>query len=247
MHKEKPLFTTKYSTSIIFCLLFILLFAPLVSQYIIVHFQHHGISLTMRILVHIIIPIAVTSWIFKASIWQSFIKPLVPKNRELLLWSVKAGLLGGLAAIITIVGAFLVFQNLLDLDSIEASLNENFRVNKQTYPAIALAILLGTPFFEEYFWRGFIYRSFRSLASSTTAKYFYMIFTGFFFAVHHVVIVSNWFNWWQYLLSIVFLAIVGVLFNWMYEKTDSILASWITHFIADLVILLIGFHMFGFF
>jgi hypothetical protein len=61
------------------------------------------------------------------------------------------------------------------------------------------------------------------------------------------VIIRNWFEWWIFILVTIFLALVGVLFNWMYRKTNTILASLITHILADIAIILIGLHLFGFY
>lgn len=230
----------------LYAVLFLLLFAPLAAQYVAITFHHYGIGLVARILVHIVLPVLLTSWLWQQGAWQAFTAPILAKNSEYFRWSIKTGLRGGAAAVVIILGAFLLLQHLLDFDGIRASLLENFRVRAAVYPAVALAIVVVNPFLEEYFWRGFIYRAFSSLTKTRATKRFFMVLTGFFFALHHVVIVSDWFNWWQFLLSTVFLAIVGVLFNWMYERSGSIIASWITHAIADLVIVAIGFHLFGF-
>lgn len=247
MQETSKLLNSLQGRRIAYTILTFLIFSPLFTQLITVNIQNYAVSLLTRITVHILIPVVIASWFWRQNIWQAFTAPLKTKDKVTFYWSLKIGMLGGLAALVIIVGAFLVFEPLLNLSSIKASLEENFQVTKQTYPFIALAIILGTPFLEEYFWRGFIYRSFSALAQSKKTKYLFMVLTGFFFAIHHVVIISNWFNWWQFLLTVVFLGIVGILFNWMFEKSNSILPGYLTHLIADIVIVMIGFHLFEYF
>jgi len=65
------------------------------------------------------------------------------------------------------------------------------------------------------------------------------------FSLYHVAIISAWFNIWIFILIIVGLMFVGYIFNYITEKLDSFLASWIVHIFANLAINTIGFMMLG--
>ena len=138
---------------------------------------------------------------------------------------------GGILSLIIIVVSLFIFMNLLDFNSIKENL-EKINVTPSTYLYVVLIIIFVNPFLEEYFWRGFVFRVFD--------KYWKGYWTGILFALHHMIIIYQWFNWWQFLLITIFLSLIGLLFNWMYKQTDSIYASWFTHFIADLIIVIIG-------
>jgi uncharacterized protein len=210
--------------------LILLAFLPLISQLIADYFESYGIGLILRILSHIILPTIAVAYLAKISFKESFILPLHIKNKK---QTFILALIGSLSAIAIILIAFFSLKHLIDLTTISANL-ATINVTKTTYPFVALAIILINPFIEEYFWRGFVFRVFDKY---TNIGYW----TGILFALHHVIIIAGWFNWWQFILVTIFLAIVGILFNWTYKKTDSIYATWITHMIADIVIVTIGY------
>lgn len=207
-----------------------LAFLPTISQLVVALFQNYGVGLIVRILTHIIIPVIAVMYFTKISLKESFLLPLHLKNKKQVL---KWALIWSLGAIIIILTAFFSLKHLIDLTAISSSL-ALIGVTPITYPFVALAIVLINPFIEEYFWRGFVFRVF----DKYTGKGYW---TGILFAIHHVLIIALWFNWWQFLLVTGFLAIIGILFNWTYKKTDSIYATLITHTVADIVIVTIGY------
>ncbi len=219
----------------IIALLIIILFIPTLNQYIATYFQDYFIGLALRIIIHVILPIIGVMLITKVNIKEAFLTPLRPKKQSL-LW----GTLGSAGALILILGAFLILKHTMDFSAITSSLNEGYGVNITNYLIVASLIVLVNPFIEEYFWRGFIYRAFNKYTKGwINTSLFYL--TGLFFSLHHTIIFKGWFNWWQWTLVTVFLAAVGVLFNWMYKKTNAIYAGWMTHTAADIIIVIIGF------
>jgi len=227
-------------------ILFVLLLAPTLAQFVAITFQHYAVGLAARIIVHLLVPITVVAWLTGKTFWQSFIEPIVPDSPPAWRWSLQVGLLCGVAGAGIIIVAFIGLQQVLALEAILASLLQSFRVRREVYLAVALAIIVVNPFLEEYFWRGFIFRWLTARAASPRAQRVFLILTGLFFALHHTLIIRGWFNWWQFILSTFFLALAGMLFNWMYQRSGSIIASWITHALADLAIVGIGFYLFGF-
>lgn len=226
-------------------LLGVALFAPLIGQAIAALFHNYGIGLVFRVFSHIGVPILAVMAVRAYPFSKAALLPIVstkshwPETRLL-------AFAGSLLAVVFIGGAYAFIGPSVDWGSVISSLSETYRVSSTTYPLIGLAIVLVNPFMEEYFWRGFIYRAFRDNTNSKRWKRVWLYATGIFFALHHVVIVSGWFVWWQWLLTVGFLALVGIVFNVLYERTDSIIASWVVHSVADAVIILIGAHLFGF-
>lgn len=221
-----------------------LLFAPLLAQYLAVLSGSYAVGLGARIVVHILIPVVFTRYVARVGLWEAFIDPIKTDRNELFGWSLKAGLLTGLAAAIIIMGAFVLLGSLLDVASITANLLNDFNVHRAVFPLIGLAIVVVNPFLEEYFWRGFIFRNLDQAFKNSPLHNVPLYLTGFFFALHHVIIFQGWFNWWQFILTTAFLALAGVLFNWMFRRSGSIIASWLTHAIADLTIVAIGLYVF---
>lgn len=216
-------------------LLILILFIPTLNQYIATYFQNYFIGLVLRVIVHILVPIIGVMLITKVNIKKAFMVPLKPKGHTL-FW----GTLGATGALVLILGAFLILKHTMDFSAITSSLNEGYGVNITNYLIVASLIVLVNPFIEEYFWRGFIYRSFNKYTKGIiNTSLFYL--TGLFFSLHHTIIFKGWFNWWQWTLVTVFLAAVGVLFNWMYKKTNSIYAGLMTHTAADIIIVIIGY------
>jgi uncharacterized protein len=206
---------------------------PMIIQLIVQSWNSYGLGLIIRIAVHILIPVLAVYYLTKLTVKESFLLPLKLKNKG---ETIKLSIIGGVGAIVIILGAFFIFNKggLIDFEMMKLSLSE-INVTNLTYPFVALAIVLVNPFLEEYFWRGFVFRVFDKYSSG--------YWTGLLFALHHTVMVMSWFNWWQLIIISVFLAGIGVLFNWTYKKTDSIYATLIVHTIADLVIVIIGFIM----
>lgn len=209
-------------------LLFIAAFLPTIAQIIAKLSGSYSIGLTTRILVHFVIPVLAVSYVSKISLKESFLRPLHFKNKRK---TILLAFFGGILSLIIIVVSLFIFMNLLDFNSIKENL-EKINVTPSTYLYVVLIIIFVNPFLEEYFWRGFVFRVFD--------KYWKGYWTGILFALHHMIIIYQWFNWWQFLLITIFLSLIGLLFNWMYKQTDSIYASWFTHFIADLIIVIIG-------
>jgi membrane protease YdiL (CAAX protease family) len=221
----------KMKKKFILSLLLIISLLPTIVQFIVKYLGNYFLGLLLRIFVHFIIPIIVVSLIYKISLKKSFLIPLKIKNKRLTIYY---SILGSLFSLLIIILAFFLFKSTIDFPTIALAL-EKINVTKSTYLFVALAIILINPFLEEYFWRGFIYRSFEG--------YRFSFLTGILFALHHVMIISSWFNLWQFLLVTLFLSFVGIYFNHIYKKTGSIYSSLIIHTTADIIIVLIGYFM----
>lgn len=206
---------------------------PAIAQFIVQAVNSYGIGLIIRVVIHIFVPVIIISYLAKVTLKESFLLPLRLKNKKDMI---KLSIIGGVGATIIILGAFFIFNGfgLIDFELMKMNLAK-INVTALTYPFVALAIVLINPFLEEYFWRGFVFREFNNYSGG--------YWTGILFAVHHTIMILSWFNWWQLIIIAIFLAVIGVIFNWVYKKTGSIYTTWIIHVIADLVIVTIGFVM----
>lgn len=136
---------------------------------------------------------------------------------------------------------FFILKDYIDLDVIRSNLLAKENITATNFVYVSLYISFVNSFLEELFFRGFM---FLSLAKSGSRRFAYSI-SSLAFSLYHVAIISAWFNIWIFILIIVGLMFVGYIFNYITEKLDSFLASWVVHIFANLAINTIGFMMLG--
>lgn len=149
------------------------------------------------------------------------------------------GLVCGIISFSVVIGAYLIFQDVIDTTSILQSLEEK-NITASVFIFIGLYITFGNSFLEEYFFRGFI---FFSLVEKN--KWLAYLFSSGLFALYHLAMIAGWFNLPLTLLSLLGLFIIGLVFNFLNQKSKNMLNSWMVHIFADIAIILIGFHLFG--
>ncbi len=154
---------------------------------------------------------------------------LVQDRRSTIIWSVG----GAIAASLAISLAYLLLKSQLDAEQIRAGVNEFYPVTIPMYLAVSVMISFVNPLMEEFYWRGFLYRKFRDYGGG--------IWVGLLFAIHHFVIFRSWFEPIPLAIALVGLAIVGVGFNWLYNKTNNLWPCLATHCAADITIMAIGY------
>lgn len=140
-----------------------------------------------------------------------------------------------------IISLFFLLKDYIDLDVIRNNLLAKENITASNFVYVSLYISFVNSFLEELFFRGFM---FLSLTKSGSRRFAYLI-SSLVFSLYHVAIISAWFNIWIFILIIVGLMFVGYIFNYITEKLDSFLASWIVHIFANLAINTIGFMMLG--
>ena len=63
------------------------------------------------------------------------------------------------------------------------------------------------------------------------------------FMAHHVILLGFYFGWttpWTYLFSVA-VAIGGLVWAWLYQRSGSIVAAWLSHLVVDAGIFLVGY------
>ncbi|SHN10828.1 CPBP family intramembrane glutamic endopeptidase [Gracilibacillus kekensis] len=141
---------------------------------------------------------------------------------------------------IIILSAYFSVGGFFDLSNITVMLEENIGVSKSNFLFVAIYIALVNSLLEEFFFRGF---AFLALLKLSTRRLAYLFSAGMF-SIYHIAMMTDWFSIWLFLLILVSLFVAGLLFNWLDEKTDSILPSWLVHVSANISINLIGIMLF---
>ena len=159
------------------------------------------------------------------------------KNKRKLIKS----LLLGIGVYIIILGAYFILKDFINLDNIKERLLESISVNKSNFVIISIYISFVNSLLEEFFFRGFIFLGLKKLGKRIYAH----IISGLAFAIYHVAIMFNWFNWQLFIVAILGLFIGGILFNYLNEENENIYSSWLVHMFANFAINTVGFIMYG--
>lgn len=139
----------------------------------------------------------------------------------------------------TVLSAFMLLNDSIDLVALQIDLETRVGVTASVFPFVAVYILLGNSFLEEFFFRGLLV----DLLRDSKLKWF---LPSLFFAIYHIAIFLPWFDWPILILAVAGLFIGGLIFQWINEKSGTIYPSWIIHIFADIGVLLIGVYMFYF-
>jgi membrane protease YdiL (CAAX protease family) len=98
---------------------------------------------------------------------------------------------------------------------------------------------------EEYYWRWFVFGRLRRRTPFSGA----LVISSLGFMAHHVCILSVFFGWSTaagIALTIVASAAVavgGMIWAWLYDRTGSIYAPWVSHGLMDAAIFFVGYQM----
>lgn len=109
--------------------------------------------------------------------------------------------------------------------------------------AFALFMILINSALEEYYWRWFVFGSLRDLVPTWVA----VTVSSLGFTFHHVVVLGSFLrpeDFWTAALG--FSACVtagGVIWALLYHRSGSIIGPWISHVLADLAVIVVGFDM----
>jgi membrane protease YdiL (CAAX protease family) len=109
------------------------------------------------------------------------------------------------------------------------------------YAALGLFYSVIHSLLEEYYWRWFVFRQLRNLVPLWPA----IIVSALGFMGHHVILLSEFFKeapWLAWLLSSA-VAVGGVFWAWLYERTGSIYSTWLSHLLIDAGIFWVGYNL----
>ncbi|HMC90729.1 MAG TPA: CPBP family intramembrane glutamic endopeptidase [Gemmataceae bacterium] len=97
-------------------------------------------------------------------------------------------------------------------------------------------------FIEEYYWRWFVFRELRQQIGVWPAN----VLSSLAFMAHHVVILAAFLpeRFWSAVVPFSLgVAVGGGMWAWIYQRTQSLYAAWISHLLIDAAILAVGYDM----
>ena len=133
--------------------------------------------------------------------------------------------------ILSILG-YMLSLKFVSIDNIrEGSISKN--ITKSNYIYVYTYIILFNSLFEELFFRGYIY-----LKLSNIFKYSSII-SAIFFSIYHIAILYRFVVWYQIILLVIVLFIVGLFFNVLDKESNTIIPSYLIHASANFSINLV--------
>jgi membrane protease YdiL (CAAX protease family) len=97
---------------------------------------------------------------------------------------------------------------------------------------------------EEYYWRWFVFLRLRPLVSLRTA----IAVSSLGFMAHHVIVLAQYLPGWFHFLTLVVpfslcVAVGGGVWAWLYERTRSFYAPWLSHLVVDVAVMVIAYDL----
>jgi uncharacterized protein len=108
----------------------------------------------------------------------------------------------------------------------------------------ALFVSLLHSLLEEYYWRWFVFGRLRRHLSFNLA----CLLSSLGFMAHHVIVMWKYLpgNFWTAVVPLsLCVAVGGAMWAWLYERTKSIYAAWLSHLLVDMGIFAIGYDILG--
>jgi membrane protease YdiL (CAAX protease family) len=172
----------------------------------------------------------------------------LPKPGKPSFLGLEYGLLFGVAvaaAMLTLYYAWLCDTPLFGrtAEQVRSKLGEFGITSPLAFVLFAVFLTVVHSLLEEYYWRWFVFGGLRRLVPVWPA----IVVSGVAFSLHHVVLMWVWFPD-QVLLAVipfsVAVAVGGMVWAWLYERTGSIYAAWLSHLLVDGAIFVIAYDLY---
>lgn len=188
--------------------------------------------------VQFLFPILYVWWFYRAEI--GFVRP----NRAGLLLGGGFGLLVGVAMFALYFAWVRHIPAVADKtpQMIYDRLRQFGRDTPLGYLHVAIVITLVHSLAEEYYWRWFVFGWSRRYLPVFAA----IVLSSIGFMLHHIVILGVYFPGHFWTLAMPFsicVAVGGGVWAWLYERSGSLLAPWLSHALIDAAIMLLGYEM----
>lgn len=166
-----------------------------------------------------------------------------------LAWTTRGMALGTLFGLFVVAAMFGLYFGLLDssefFETPRAAIREKIvGIGVGSMPAfIGLGVFYSLIHsgLEEYYWRWFVYRKLREPSGVGRA----MALSSVAFAAHHVLLLTHFFGSTSVLAYLLAAAvgIGGFAWAWLYERSQSLLAPWLSHMVVDAGIFSLGYYL----
>ena len=147
----------------------------------------------------------------------------------------------GASVFIAIIVAYIFMKQYLDSAQLVLEFQEKYKINTGNILYYSLYLAFINSFLEEFFFRGFLFLNMKRLGFRKTAY----AFSSFLFAVYHIANFQNWLYPAAFIFALIGLFVGGCIFNYLDDKQETFLNSWLVHICADLAIVSIGLYIFG--
>ncbi len=143
----------------------------------------------------------------------------------------------GLGVFSVVMGAFLLLKGVIDFSAFTGNLTSTAGITANNFIFVSLYICILNSLMEELFFRALAFLSLKRQTGSTFAY----IFSSAAFALYHTGMTAAFVAPWVFLLMVLGLFLGGCIFNFLDEKTESILPSWLCHLFANFATCSIGY------
>jgi membrane protease YdiL (CAAX protease family) len=109
------------------------------------------------------------------------------------------------------------------------------------YVALGVFYSLLHSLMEEYYWRWFVFRQLREVMALWPA----IFVSSIGFMAHHVIVLGEFFQearWLAWLLASA-VAVGGVFWAWLYQRSQSLYSAWLSHLLIDAGIFWVGYDL----
>ncbi len=116
------------------------------------------------------------------------------------------------------------------------------RANLRGYVEMALFYSLFHSLLEEYYWRWFVFGRLRRWLRLGPA----LLLSSLAFTSHHVIVLAVYFPEQLWTMALPFslgVGIGGAVWAWLYERSGSLYAPWLSHLLVDAAIMAVGLDM----
>lgn len=191
----------------------------------------YWVKSSIKVILFLLVPIVISG------LSKDYLLRLIKlKNKN----EVKRTIVIGFGIYVGIILTYLVLSTFIDLEVIKEILENNLKVNKSNFIFVAIYISFINSLIEEFFFRGYL---FLGLLKDKGRVYAYT-YSALLFSIYHVGIMGGWFNPSIFVLALIGLFIGGLIFNFINERNNNIVSSYMVHMMANLAINTIGLIMF---
>lgn len=150
-----------------------------------------------------------------------------------MVWGIATGLI---AAVVIAIVATVSFGELQQYTGALLQKVQGFGLENH-YSTFAIVLSVAHSAFEEYYWRWFVFGGIAQYMQPGTAAWVSSIA----FASHHFVVLSQFGPLWLAVLGTAGVLFAGRIWCWLYKRSGTLWASWVSHILADAAVMTLGY------
>lgn len=173
---------------------------------------------------------------------QRFPKPTLPTSTGM-IWGVCFGIVAG-GVILSLYFVLHSQTSIFASTTIQIShkLSEMGLHHRGRYLLFGIFLAGIHSLLEEYYWRWFVFGRLRELVSFRAA----VLMSSLAFMGHHVIVIHVFFpgHFWSAVIPFSLgVAVGGAIWAWLYQRSERLYASWVSHVLVDVAILAVGYDL----